>query len=141
MIEARLDGFEKIGDAFRRITAAVERETERNVKRSLANIEAGAKRRCRVRTGRLRNSITHQVDPDGMDGTVGTNVDYAIHQHFGTGARGAASAAGRFGGSYDRTIAGQAANPFLFDAAEEERPKFVQRMEEDVRSALERVRT
>lgn len=40
-----------------------------------------------VRTGRLRRSITYRVDtgPQGIDGIVGTNVEYAaIHEYGGT---------------------------------------------------------
>ena len=36
-----------------------------------------------VDTGRLRSSIAHQVDGDSVE--VGTNVDYAIYVHEGTG--------------------------------------------------------
>ena len=36
-----------------------------------------------VDTGRLRSSITHQVDGDSVED--GTNVDYAVYVHEGTG--------------------------------------------------------
>lgn len=36
-----------------------------------------------VDTGRLRSSIAHQLDGDSVE--VGTNVDYAIYVHEGTG--------------------------------------------------------
>ena len=35
-----------------------------------------------VDTGNLRDSITYKVDGD--EGRVGTNVEYAIHQEYGT---------------------------------------------------------
>ena len=35
-----------------------------------------------VDTGNLRDSITYKVDGD--EGKVGTNVEYAIHQEYGT---------------------------------------------------------
>jgi len=36
-------------------------------------------------TGRLKNSITHVTkQPDDMSVTVGTNVEYAAYQEFGT---------------------------------------------------------
>lgn len=38
--------------------------------------------RAPVDTGNLRDSITYEVSED--DAKVGTNVDYAIHQEFGT---------------------------------------------------------
>lgn len=41
----------------------------------------------RVDTGRLRNSITHQVgdDEEGKAAYIGTNVEYALWVHEGTG--------------------------------------------------------
>ena len=39
-----------------------------------------------VDTGRLRNSIAHQVDADEQAVYVGTNVNYAVYVHEGTGA-------------------------------------------------------
>ena len=49
-------------------------------------VEAGAKRRCPVDTGRLRSSITHElrVDAEGLHAVVGTDVEYAAYVEFGT---------------------------------------------------------
>jgi len=46
-------------------------------------IEAEAKRLCPTATGRLRNSIAG--DNDDKVAVVGTNVEYAPYQEFGTG--------------------------------------------------------
>lgn len=48
--------------------------------------EGYAKRKCPVDTGRLRNSITHQVDAGERSGKVriGTNVEYAEYVELGT---------------------------------------------------------
>ena len=45
-----------------------------------------AKRRSPIDTGNLRSSITNEVKKEAGEivGQVGTNVDYAIHQEFGT---------------------------------------------------------
>lgn len=45
--------------------------------------ERYAKELCAVDTGRLRNSISHQVDGETV--YVGTNVEYAPYLEFGTG--------------------------------------------------------
>lgn len=54
-------------------------------------IEKGAKRRCPVDTGRLRSSI-HTEESNTSSGAplvrVGTNVEYAIYIHDGTGVLG-----------------------------------------------------
>lgn len=41
---------------------------------------------CPVDTGRLRGSITSNVEGNHVD--IGTNVEYAPHVEFGTGAKG-----------------------------------------------------
>lgn len=48
--------------------------------------EGYAKRKCPVDTGRLRNSITHQVEAGERSGKVyiGTNVEYAGYVELGT---------------------------------------------------------
>ena len=49
-------------------------------------VERGAKRLCPVDTGRLRSSITQQLERDsqGLVEVVGTNVDYAPYVELGT---------------------------------------------------------
>jgi HK97 gp10 family phage protein len=37
-----------------------------------------------LETGALRDSITHNVDADGKDAYVGTDIEYAKYQEFGT---------------------------------------------------------
>lgn len=46
--------------------------------------EGYAKMLCPVDTGRLRNSITHEVKPSEQAVYVGTNVEYAAYVEFGT---------------------------------------------------------
>jgi HK97 gp10 family phage protein len=49
-------------------------------------VENAAKRNAPVDTGRLRSSITHSVNVDGtgLFAEIGTNVEYAVYQEFGT---------------------------------------------------------
>lgn len=46
--------------------------------------ERYAKEYAPVDTGRLRNSITHEAAPDEGAVYIGTNVEYAPYQEFGT---------------------------------------------------------
>lgn len=46
--------------------------------------ETYAKYLCPVRTGNLRNSITHQTDADEKAAVIGTNVEYAPYVELGT---------------------------------------------------------
>lgn len=46
--------------------------------------ETHAKEECPVDTGRLRNSITHEVDMSDQAAIIGTNVEYAAYVELGT---------------------------------------------------------
>lgn len=59
-----------------RALEAVGIQAEGDVKDEITDLDA-------VDTGRLRGSIAHQVDGDSVE--VGTNVDYAVDVHEGTG--------------------------------------------------------
>ena len=47
-------------------------------------VESAAKLLSPVDTSRLRNSINHDVNLSKKRVTIGTNVEYAIYQEFGT---------------------------------------------------------
>lgn len=49
-------------------------------------VESDAKRYCPRKTGRLRASITHEIETgkDRVTGRVGTNVKYGVYQEYGT---------------------------------------------------------
>lgn len=55
----------------------------------LLYLEGEAKQRCPVGNGTLRASITTSINDVGekLVGTVGTNLDYAIYIHQGTGIK------------------------------------------------------
>jgi HK97 gp10 family phage protein len=57
-----------------------------DVERRSLRVEGAAKGLAPVDTGRLRSSITHEVEVQGAEvvGRIGTNVEYAIFQEFGT---------------------------------------------------------
>lgn len=54
--------------------------------RRAIQVEGAAKRLCPVDTGRLRSSISHELDHEGgqLVAYVGSNVHYAIYQELGT---------------------------------------------------------
>ena len=57
------------------------------VERACIAVEGRAQELCPVRTGRLKNSITHSIaagGPEGVVGHVGSNVEYAIFVELGT---------------------------------------------------------
>ena len=53
--------------------------------------EGYAKKKCPVDTGRLRNSITHELDADAKAVYIGTNVEYAIYVEKGVRGKDEAS--------------------------------------------------
>ena len=61
-------------------------DVARDITRRTLKVERAAKRLAPVDTGRLRSSITHTVEADGQGvvGIVGSDVEYAPHQEFGT---------------------------------------------------------
>ena len=63
----------------------VKNAASENIERALEKIglvaERYAKENCPVDTGRLRNSITHQVS--GLEVYIGTNVEYAPYVELG----------------------------------------------------------
>ena len=64
------------------ILKAFEQATERGLEKIGLVAEGYAKKLTPVDTGRLRNSITHEVD--GNDVYIGSNVEYAPYVELGT---------------------------------------------------------
>lgn len=56
----------------------------RAVSKTLAGIEGDAKILAPVDVGNLQNSISSDIDADGMGGEVGPTVDYGAHVEYGT---------------------------------------------------------
>jgi len=83
-------------------------------------IQATAQEYCPVDTGRLRDSITVEVEQldTTVRGTVGPHTDYAAFVEFGTGIRGASSP-GAGAGPYSPTWPGMVAQPYMRPAMDE----------------------
>jgi phage gpG-like protein len=116
-LSARVEGGDLVKRRLREAGARGHRAVAREVRRSALIVQGGAKQRCPVDTGRLRNSIAVEADADGLGAAVGTNVDYAPHVHFGT----------RF----------VPERPFLFNALEEHRQDFVRNLNRALDDAME----
>lgn len=83
----------------------ISEQLKRGMTKACLLVERDAKINAPVDTGRLRASITNRLDieENHLVGIVGTNVDYASFQEFGTSK--------------------MAAHPFLFPALESNRNK------------------
>ena len=66
------------------IANAIDKALMRGLEKVGLVAEGYAKRLCPVDTGRLRNSITHQVNDSEKSVYIGTNVEYAPHVELGT---------------------------------------------------------
>lgn len=69
--------FQPGGEGYNALIKALER--------ACVGVEGSAKRRAHVKSGNLRNSITHVVKAEEMTGYIGTNVPYAPYVEIGTG--------------------------------------------------------
>jgi len=86
---------------------------EKNMHKSVLIVERDAKINAPVDTGRLRASITNEVEKTDNDiiGRVGTNVKYASFQEHGTSK--------------------MAAHPYLFPALEANRERIKELLKDD----------
>jgi HK97 gp10 family phage protein len=101
-LSVQVIGTADVEAGLRKLLAEVPQLANNLLDDSAMRVERDAKQRCPVDTGRLRSSI--QVASGKGWRTVSTNVEYAPYVEFGTRRRGA--------------------KPFLFPAAEAERPRF-----------------
>jgi len=83
-ISVTVEGLDKLVDRLAR--ARADKYIRAAMQRSVLLVERGAKMKAPVDTGRLRSSITGEVRGVGADvvGVVGSNVEYAPYQEFGT---------------------------------------------------------
>lgn len=93
-------------------------------------VENEAKERCPVDDGILRASINHKVNEQDKSVTVGSNIEYSLFVHEGTGIY-AKNGNGRMTGwVYEDAkgetyfTRGQKPNPFLQDAVDNNLDKF-----------------
>lgn len=82
--------FGKVADKLKSSGVIVENACEKMILRAALMAEAKAKEKAPIDKGILRGSITHRVEHQGntIIGRVGTNLDYAVHQEYGTGLYG-----------------------------------------------------
>ncbi len=90
----------------------INQQIEKGMTKACVLVERDAKKNAPIDTGRLRNSITHRLETETgqIIGIVGTNVEYASFQEFGTSK--------------------MAAQPFLFPALEANRDKIKDTLKE-----------
>lgn len=130
-MSVRVEGLPKLLAQFRALGDGAETVVPREVKRGAVNIESGAKENLTRmvyqqpesphyrRTGRLRNDVAHEITNGGYGAVIGNNVYYAPYVHFGTH--------------------NMPERPYLFNAHEEEKPKFLARLKRELRTEIRTV--
>ena len=88
-IECKVTGYEELMSVLERMGRSADESVNRGLHKGARRVQASAKELCRVNTGQLRNSITVTKIDGGYD--IGTNVEYAVYQEYGTGRRGDSS--------------------------------------------------
>lgn len=85
MASVRLDP-----SALRSLLLSADGPVYRDIQIQTAKVRNRALALCPVNNGRLRASITDQIEltPNGPVGRVGTNIEYALYVHEGTGIYG-----------------------------------------------------
>jgi len=115
-ISVGVNGQQEVAIKLGRISEKVKQAIKQEIGASALRIQASAKRRCPVRTGALRNSIT--VDLYGeMSAEIAPHMPYAIFVEFGTRK--------------------MRARPYMTPAAEEERPRLAKELEIIVKGGIE----
>jgi HK97 gp10 family phage protein len=108
-VNVKLQGLEKLLDNIQDYEINTQENVKQTVKDTALKIQANAKLRSPVDTGNLKRSISADISPDEMSATIFTDVEYAIHQEFGTKHA--------------------PAQPFLFPAYEEEMNEYMSNLE------------
>lgn len=67
------------------INSGLENKIAEALEKACLLVETDAKKKCPVDDGQLRQSITHKVDIENMEGIIGTSVEYAPYVEIGTG--------------------------------------------------------
>lgn len=139
---------ERLAAKFRAMQEGTTLILQRRIMRHTLIIVAAAKGRVAVDRGGLRNSITFEIDDDGLGSTMGTNSEYGLSTEFGRlpGSMPPVDpliAWAKRKGFEDPEAMGWAIaihmrdhgtdpRPFLFPSFEEEKPKFEQGVRDDV---------
>lgn len=81
-----IGGIASLGTGLSAFASAIPSSGQANMQIAVLELEREVKRRAPVDTGHLMGSYTSVVTSQGetVTGHVGTNVEYAIHQEYGT---------------------------------------------------------
>lgn len=87
----------ELQDFSLKVKAAIDDKALRFLEEAASEIESAARRNSRVDSGQLKGSWTHIVDESAGEATIGSPLENAVWEEFGTGEY-AAKGNGRKGG-------------------------------------------
>ncbi len=104
----KIRGMKELQGALKGLPVELRGKMQGEIKKSTLAVHRLAVRGAPVDTGRLRSSLRFEVSDEGLTGEIFTDVEYGPHVEFGT----------------QKTRA----NPFMFNAWNEERGKLLTRL-------------
>lgn len=117
-MSVEIKGLESLIKKVGTLGGAVQQGLYKGVGKTMTVIEGDAKDLCPVDKGELRNSIHSGtvIKGDSIEGTVGTNKEYAAYVEMGTGQRGAESSSPPKApvDGYREDWTGMEAQPYLY---------------------------
>lgn len=148
-IGVRVEGLAQLQAMMAQAPTMVEAEIKQAMTESVLGIQSEAMNLVPVKTGTLRRSLTQEVKSlsGGVQGIVGTNIEYGPYVELGTGIYGpqktpivpvnakALAWQGSGGMIFRRSVKGRPATPYLKPAFENKRLY----VEERFKAALQRV--
>jgi len=116
----------------------------KGIEKGCLRVETTAKENCPIDEGLLLASIDHKLDADKLEGTVGSNLEYAPYVEFGTGIYATEGGGRNDAWSFEdsrgewHTTVGQEAQPFLYPALQSNIEKIKQDIIDAVKAEIGR---
>ena len=111
---ANIEGLDKLLKQLNKV--ASDKALMKGIEKGCLRVEATAKEKSPIDTGLLRASIRHELNASKLEGIVGTNLEYAAPQEFGT--------------------VNMRAHPYLYPALKENKDKINKDITEAVRNEI-----
>lgn len=137
-------GIDDLLSKLKALPSAIQEGTVDGVQKAVITLKKEVKDMCPVKTGHLRDSIEQAVRMNGntVQGTVGTQVNYAVDVELGTGRKGSQSQeVAELGLSvpHDTKIEGRAPRPFMFPAFKMHEKVIIQDINAGIDNSLRKV--
>lgn len=146
-MEVKVEGLDRLFKKLDKLGGSIEQSTQKALLKGGAVFESGAKERCPVDTGELRESI-HTEAKDKRTVTVGTNCNHAAFVEYGTGPKGDPSVLHTTKKSWRyqdaegswHTSHGQPPQPFMRETFAAKKDKVVDAVKESIKEDVDNLK-